>query len=504
MTNYFGDHKRSAELGQESVRGGAITVIARTALAVGQIVSVLFLSRLLSPEDYGLVAMVMAVTGFAPLLVDLGTRDAVVQRAHVTEGEVSAVFWMTIAVGCVFAALVAASGPWIARFYGEPRLVTIAAVSSLNFVVVALINQHQALMRRALMFRDLALIEVGGNLLSVGVAIAMAYYGFGYWALVTRSLAAYCFIALGIWWRCAWLPGKPEFTPGVKEMLKFGINITASALSEFGGKNIDRVGIGRFLGVRILGYYQQALFVYYNLLDMFVLTLQQVAVVGLSKLQNEPDEFRRCWAKALSTVAFYIMPVFGLLAVTSQDIITVVLGKRWASAGFILSVLALRGIPHTVERTVGWLYISTGRGDRCVRYNVFATVVQVGALVCGLPFGLIGVASTYTLSMFILFLPAVLYAGHPLQIGVRAVLRAIGPQMLASVAAAAVGFCLRFWVLSASSSLARASLLTGAYLGLYLMLTIGVFKVWAPLKVLTSTARTFLPSNFFRLAEDRT
>ncbi len=500
VKRYFADNAATASLGRESVRGGAITVVTRLGLAVGQIVSILCLSRLLSPEDYGLVAMVGAITGFAPILVDLGTRDALVQRAHITEGEASALFWMTVLMGCIFAGFAAGVGPFIARFYGEPRLTTIAVVGSLNFVVVGFINQHQALMRRGLMFRDLSMIELLSNLLSACVAIVMAFFGFGYWALVTRSLAMYSFMAVGVWWRCGWIPGKPTITKGVREMLRFGLHLTGSALIEFGGRNIDRVAIGRSLGARMLGYYQQALFVYYNLLDVLVFTLHQVAIVGLSKLQNDAEEFRRSWAKALSTLAFYTMPIFGLLAVTSQDIVVVLLGKRWSTAGLILSVLALRGIPHAVERTSGWLYVSTGRTDRCVRYGVFATIVQVIALFCGLLFGPMGVAVSYTAFMFVLFVPAVAYAGRPLEIGPAMVLRTVGRPLIGSLTAAAFGFGLRHWVLTDFNSLLRALILGLAYVAAYLLIVVGVFNLRAPLRVLGWAARDLLPARFARLA----
>src|SRR6266852_27232 len=117
MSVYFEDHKPQAGLGRQSVRSGAITIAARainSAITVGY---VLFLARLLTPEDYGLVAMVTAITGFAPVLVDFGTRDAIVQRPRITEGEVSALFWIAIAVGCGFALLLSGSGSLIASFY---------------------------------------------------------------------------------------------------------------------------------------------------------------------------------------------------------------------------------------------------------------------------------------------------------------------------------------------------------------------------------------------------
>jgi hypothetical protein len=148
MNSYFDDHKRQDGLGRQSLRGGAISIIARAINALVQVASLLLLARLLMPEDYGLVAMVTAFTGFAPLLVDLGTRDAIVQRVSITEGEVSALSWLNVGVGCAFALAISASGPLIAVFYQEPRLTAVVRMSSLTFVAVALTAQHEALIRR--------------------------------------------------------------------------------------------------------------------------------------------------------------------------------------------------------------------------------------------------------------------------------------------------------------------------------------------------------------------
>src|SRR5437867_3424610 len=145
--------------------------------------------------------MVAAFTGFAPLLTDLGSRDAITQRAHIDVGEVSALFWITMGLGALFALVTAASGPLIARFYREPRLTMIVSVSSLTFIGYALTVQHTALMRRVLMFRELALIETGANVLSAIAAIGAAFLGVGYWALIVRAVGTPLLLAAGVWSR---------------------------------------------------------------------------------------------------------------------------------------------------------------------------------------------------------------------------------------------------------------------------------------------------------------
>jgi PST family polysaccharide transporter len=493
MKPYFDDNKLREGLGRQSVRGGAISIIARAVNAAVQVGSILILARLLAPEDYGLVAMVAAVTGFAPVLVDLGTRDAVVQRAGITEGEVSALFWVTLGVGLTCTLAISAGGSLIAAFYNEPRLAGIAAVSSISFVGVALTAQHQALLRRAVMFREIAVIDIVANALSVVGSVVMAYAGLGYWALVVRPVATHLLVAAGTWWYCGWLPGRPRMTSGVKQMLKFGVNLCGFTLTDFIGRNGDRVAVGRGLGSRTLGFYQNALLVYDNLLDVLVFPLHSVAVSSLSRLQGDLPELRRSWAKALSTAVFFAMPAFGVLAITSADLIGFLLGEKWVFAGALLSVLALRGIPHSVERTLGWLHVAAGRTDRWMRWGVLATGVQIAALLCGLPFGPFGIVWAHVVSMYILFVPALAYAGQPLGIGARDVVSAVGAPLTGALVSTAAGFAVRSAVLGEIPPIERMALLVVLYMVVYLAVVVGLFRMILPLQVVLSLLGDFLP-----------
>jgi polysaccharide transporter, PST family len=496
---YFDENRPQEGHTGRSLRAGAVSVAARGINAVVQIGSVLFLARLLSPEDYGLVSMVTAFTGFAPLIVDVGTRDAIVQRARISRGEVSALFWMTLIIGAAFALMTAACGPLIARFYGEPRLTMIVMASSVTFIACALSVQHYALMRRVLMFEELAVIEIGANVLSATGAIAMALLGAGYWALVVRPIATPIFVSAGVWMKARWLPGRPTLTSSMKETLKFGLNLTGYCMTDFAGRSGDRIAIGYRSGPAGLGQYQNALFVYDNLLDVLVFPLHGVAVAGLSKLRHDLGELRTGWEKALATVAFYAMPVFGVLSVVSQDAIVLLLGTKWASAGVLLSVLALRGMPHSIERTLGWLHVTAGRTDRWFKWGLVAIAVQLVALFCGLPFGPMGVVVAYVVAMFILFVPAVAYAGQPLEIGAADVIRIVWRQLLGALVATAIGFSLRGSMLVDAHPLSRTVTLSLVYILTYSVIVIGILKVRGPVRTTQSLVRGYLPARFAHL-----
>lgn len=486
---YFNETPTQEDLHLRSLRGGAVSVVAQGTNMVLQVASTIVLARLLLPEDIGLVAMAVALTGFATVFVDLGTRDAVAQRGTVNEGEISALFWITFGTGLALAIGAVAAAPLIARFYDESRLQSIATALSLTFLLPALHSQQYALMRRALRFNSLALIDVGANVLGTAIAVLLAYLGYGYWALVWKPIVTALCVTVGVWASCGWHPGRPTMTPGVREMIKFGLNITGFTMADYVARSADRVALGYTAGPKELGYYQNAFVIYDNPLALFTVPLHGVAVASLSKLREDLAELKRAWSTALSSLAFFSAPAFAILAVTAQDIVVLLLGSKWAQAGPILAILALRGPVHVVERTLGWLHVAAGRADRWRHWGFLSAAMLLVALLCGLPFGALGIASAYTVSMYILFVPALAYAGKPLGIGAADVLKAVGPQLATALATAAFGFLMARTVLVEMPSLARLLLVSAVCAAAYLVIMIFGFRLTKPLAVAASLVR---------------
>lgn len=490
MTNkvdrYFEEHKPYAGLGRASARSSVVLVAARGINVMLQLITTVVLARLLSPHDFGLVAVVAALAGFAPLLVDLGTADASVQRARTTHEVTSSLFWLNMAIGALSTVLFAASGGLIASLFGEPALVNIAIASSLTFILTALTVQHFALMRRVLEFRRIAIVEIVAYTISSIVAIGMALTSWEYWALVARSLVALVIIAIGAWISCPWLPGRPHFSRDVIALVRFGLGITGFTVMDGITKSVDRLAIGYFYGAGALGYFQNAFLLYANMLSILTESLHNVAVSALSKLRDNVEELKKSWAAALSTVSFVSAGAFAGLAVTGQDFVVILLGQKWLPAGPLLCVLALRGIAQGTERTLGWLHVVAGRTDRWARWGVFSAICQLLALAAGLPFGPIGVACAYAIVMYGLFVPALVYSGRPIGIGAKDVLAAAGPQTVAALCAAAVGLGLQQIFMVGFTPLTRFVLSGFICVATYLVVAVGLFRVTGPLRLALS------------------
>ena len=495
--DYFEENEAHADLGRKSLHSGVAFIAARGVNMFVQVGSTILLARLLGPRDYGLVAMVFAFVGFAPMLIDLGTTDATVQRKRITHVGVSALFWLKVAVAGTLALLLAASSGLIASFYGEPELTHIVLLSPLTFIISALSVQHFALMRRAMQFKRVAMIEISSNVASSAIAIAMAYTGWGYWALVAKPILQSAFSTAAAWASCPWLPGRPQYTSEVKELVSFGMGVTGFTMTDYVAQSADKVALGYFYGAGPLGYFQNAFLLYNNSLSLFG-QLHDVAVSGLSKLRNDVDELKRSWASALSLLTFFSMLAFTGLAVTGQDFVVLLMGEKWRPAGPLLCIFAAKGIVHVVERTLGWLHVASGRSDRWMRWGLFSAAFQLATLFAGLPFGPVGVAIAYTIATYCLFIPALVYAGQPFGIGAKDVLRAVGPQTVAALVTVAIGLTVQRLFLHDYSELARFVLSVPICIAVYLALAVGAFRVTRPIHLALSLLRDFSPARLKR------
>src|SRR4051812_39695267 len=421
--------------------------------------------------------MVIALTGFAPMLIDLGTSEASTQKTHISQSDISSLFWLNIAIALVLTVLLAGGSSAVAVFFGEPSLTGIALALSGTFILTALSTQHYALMRRAMQFRHIAIIDISANLIGSAVSVAMALTGWGYWSLVAKPIVTAALTAVFVWMSCHWVPGRPRFSSDVKELVGFGLGVTGFTMTDYLAKSADRLAIGYFQGAGPLGFFQNAFTIYSNVLSILTEPLHNIAASSLSKLRNDIAGLKHAWQTALATLSFFSGLIFAILAVIGQDFVVLLLGQKWAPAGPLLCIFAVRGIAQSVERTMGWLHVAAGRADRWMRWGVYSAVVQLLALGAGLPFGVTGVAIAYAIAMFGLFVPALVYSGHPLGIRSRDVLQAIGPQTAAGLAAVAVGFLVQLEFLADVSPLMRIFVSGLICLVTYLAIAVGLFRV---------------------------
>jgi PST family polysaccharide transporter len=489
---YFEDHKESRDLGRLALRSGTISVALQYGNGLIQIIATIVLARLLTPEDFGLVAIVTVLTSFAPMLIDFGLGNATAQRRKITRGQVSSLFWLSSGIGLAIAVIVAACSPLIASIYREPQLEAIAFYTAVIFVLLGVSNQHLALLRRTMQFAKIAKVQTLSTLTGVAVAIFMAIGGYGYWALAFRSIVGSLCVAIGAWLVCGWRPSFPVLDEEVKSMVRFGLHVVAFSVLNSVGRAVDRIGLGLFYRPNEVGYYQNAMTFYDNSIEQAISQLHTVGSAALSKLQSNPIALAQKYEAALSTLAFFLMPAAAILSVTAQDLTIMLLGEKWQAAGLLLSIIALRGIFHVVEGSQGWLHLSIGRPDRWRNWAVVSVVLRVVTVLGALPFGATGMAVGYVITSLLLAVPSINYAGRPIGIGAALVIRAVGQQLISAIITAAGGWWLLQTSLTHSSSFVRIFLSIAICLFIYIIIVVGLFRLTEPIKVARTIVYDFL------------
>jgi PST family polysaccharide transporter len=355
-------------------------------------------------------------------------------------------------------------------------------------------NQHLALLRRTLQFGRIARIQLFGSFAGIATAIVLAIGGYGYWALVARPIANAACVVVGAWLGCRWRPGLPAFDAEVKSMVRFGLHVVGFSVTYNVAKSVDRIALGLFYRPDQVGYYQNAVTLYESSIFQALAQVHTVGSAALSKLQSNVAALRQKYAAALSALAFFVMPAAAMLSVTAEDVTVILLGEKWRAAGSLLRILALRGIPQVIEGSQGWLHLSIGRADRWRNWGVVSLVVQIVAVLAGLPFGATGVAIACVVASILIAVPSASYAGHPIGIGAALVIRAVGPQLIGAVSAAAAGSWLQITVLAHCSSLVRIASSLSVCACIYLVIVVGLFRLSEPLRVARSIVQDRLLS----------
>ncbi len=403
--DYFTGESLRKDLKKKTVRGGLYTALAQGLIAAIALVMVPLMARLLQPADFGMVAMVTVFTGFAAMFVDAGFSMATIQQTSISHQQVSNLFWITAALGFAIACVTCLLSPAIAWFYGEPRLIPITCALAASFILSGLTAQHLALLRRAMRFNAVTLIQVVSYALSYVVALGVAWYYRTYWALIALPLSAACFRLIGAWLLSGWTPSLPRREPGMRNLIGFGAHLTGFTLVNYFARSGDNMLIGWQWGDVSLGFYERAYKLMMAPLAQINAPLMNVIVPALSRLREEPAKYREAYFRATGLLQIVACPLMAFVAVTAPLIVEVAFGPRWAETGPILRWLAIAGLFQPICNTVGWLYISQGRTREFMHWGFLGCGLIFASFLIGLPWGPTGVACSYALMICAVVVP---------------------------------------------------------------------------------------------------
>ncbi|MBN1696508.1 MAG: lipopolysaccharide biosynthesis protein [Spirochaetales bacterium] len=485
-SHYFNADHLQDGLNKKAIKGGGITVISRFIVYLVQMGGTIILSRILAPEDFGLIAMVTSLTGFFMVFQDMGLSDATIQKKDITHQQVSNLFWINTLFGFGFAVLTIVFAPVISLLYKEPKLTMIAVIFSTNFIFLCLSIQHQALLKRGMFFKRVAVVEIVATFLSSVIAIIAAILEFGYWAIVIRFLLYSFFYLVAICIVSKWVPSRPSRKTSVRSFLLFGANLSGYYFMKYFSKNIDKTLIGWKFGAHELGLYSKAYSLFLMPLNQLIFPLQNVAVVTLSKLQDDHQRFIRYFLNAIETICILTTPFCFYLSIESTDIIRMIIGEQWFKTGEILSVLAVGAAMQILYGTQGWLFVSLGRPDKWFRWGILDSILNIASYIIGLFFGVMGVAVAYIIVIYILVFPGMHYAGQEIGLKVSMIIKTIWKYFVCSAIAAVICFILLNFVFSSSNPLINILYTLPVFIGVYVLTLIIFFRGVQPFRQVMS------------------
>jgi PST family polysaccharide transporter len=382
-------------LSSRAISGGFYTGAAQCARFVLNFASIAVLARLLPPEDFGLVAMVGAVTSFLGIFKDAGLSTATVQTHTITRQQVSNLFWINVTLSGGVALLSMAVAPLVARFYHESRITAIMIALSLSLVLAGCTVQPQAMLTRFLRLKALAAIDLAALLAGIVMGVSLAYAGLNYWALVAMQLTTPATALVLTWWVSGWRPALPRRNSGIGKFVRFGAHVTLGDLVGRFAIGTDSILVGRFFGPEPLGLYSRAAALLYRPMEQLLEPVQTVLIPVLSRLQSDPDRYRRVFLRALDLLALGTFPVAAVGFVVAEPIVLIVLGPQWKPAAPLFQAFALVALALPLSYATSWLLLSQGRGRDLLRMYMVMSAITIGSYLAGLPWGPQGIAIAY-------------------------------------------------------------------------------------------------------------
>lgn len=385
------DHE--GDMNRRSTRGVVVSFGAQGVRLALQFTSQILLARLLTPEDFGLVAMAVPVLILAQTVGELGLAQAVIQRPVLPQADASALFWFGLLLNAVLALGMLAMAPMVAGFYGEPRLTAVLWAFAGLLVPNAIASQHMAMMARHLRFGRMAAVDVACLAIAVAAGLGCALAGWGYWSLVAMQGGNMLVIMLLASVLSGWHPSWPGGSGSIRALVGFGTHLTGFNLLNYAAGNLDSLLIGWVAGSRSLGLYDRSTKLVVTPLWQMSMPLTRVASGLLSRFQARDLEYCRAFLAMLQGLLLLTAPPLACGALLAKTLVPAVLGPQWAEAAPVVAWLCVSAIFVPFGIGASWLFISQGRVTAQLRWAAVRTALSLAALAIGLQWNVEGVAA---------------------------------------------------------------------------------------------------------------
>lgn len=389
---------------ERAARAGAwsaLDIILRQGV---QFVVSIILARLLTPADFGLMALLTFFTSLAITFVQGGLSMALVQRQDTTHEEESAVFWINLAASVVFAAMLVLAAPFVASFYEQPLLQPLLLVAGAQVVLSALGAVQTALLTRTLRFDQLTMTGIASSLISGGLGVAAALGGWGVWALAVQVVAMAAVGTAALWLVSNWRPALYFRLSSVRRLFGFGVFVSLSSLLDVLYSNGFALVIGKIYGVRDLGILNRANGVQALPTGIISSIISRTALPLFSSRASDPEALQRGFRMALSLAMLLSLPIMAGLALLPELVISILFGEKWMPSAPLLRIIAVAGMLMPLHVLNVNLLLAQGNSKLYLRLEIYKKIAGIICLGVGSFYGIYGIAYASLLFSPIAFL----------------------------------------------------------------------------------------------------
>lgn len=444
------------------------------AQAINFLISIV-LTRLLSPEEFGLVGMIMIFMALGQTLIDSGLTSSLVRTKDCNDSDYSVVFFSNVLFSVLFYGLMYMLAPWIALFFEESRLTGLVRIYSLGYVIIAFSSVHQTLWVKNLQFKSLTKVRISATLLSGILAVFLAFKGFGVWSLVALFLVNQTLLAIFFWYsNKLFFPLKFSLSK-FKYHFTFGYRLTLAGVLNTFFDHLYQVLIGKFFSVVTLGYYTRAYTLKQYPIETLSSALQKVTYPIFAQQQQNPQLMRNSLKELVTRVIFVVAPMMILGAALAEPLFWVLFGREWMEAVPFFQVLCISGILYPIHSYNLNILNVFGRSDLFLKLELIKKVQILLVVFVAFQFGVMGLVWAQVFTSFSSLFINSYYTSKFLDYGFKEQLSDILPPVaIAGVLGAGIWISSEFLLKSLLHPVSFLTLFSILGIAAYFFLSLGI------------------------------
>lgn len=356
------------------------------------------LARILTPEDYGKVALITVFTTIMQVFVDSGLGVALIQKKDADDLDFSSVFYFNFVICLILYAAMFIASPFIANFYNDSSLTPIIRVISLTIVISGVKGIQQSYVSRNMLFKRFFYATLGGTIFSAILGIALAYTGFGVWAIVAQQLSNTTIDTLILWLTVKWRPKKMFSWERLKGLLSFGWKMLASSLLDTVYGNIRSLIIGKLYSSSDLAYYNQGKQFPNVVVTNINTSIDSVLLPTMASVQDDSQRVKTMTRRAIKTSTYIMAPLMTGLAFCAEPIVRLVLTDKWLPCVPFLRIFCITYMFYPIHTANLNAIKAMGRSDLFLKLEIAKKIVGMILLLSTMWFGVMAMAYSLLVS----------------------------------------------------------------------------------------------------------